>query len=148
MADRGRTKDCGQRLQEIRDSAIRWVREYEEIKMDMSKFNQPPKVETDMKAKNFLGKNFKLTIERADTVTYNDGKDNAETKSVIYFAGKSLRLVLNATNNEIICNAYGNDDDGWVGKEISLSTKTYEKEGYDPGWIVAALDVKVDDIPF
>ena len=115
----------------------------------MSKFNQPPKVETDMKAKNFLGKNLKLTIERADTVTYNEGKENAQTKSVLYFVDKTLRLVLNATNNEVICSAYGNDDEGWVGKEISLSTKTYEAEGYDPGWIVAALDVEFDDeIPF
>ena len=115
----------------------------------MSKYNQPPKVETDLKAKNFLGKNLKLTIERADTVTYNEGKDNAQTKSVLYFVDKKLRLVLNATNNEVICSAYGNDSDGWVGKEISLTTKTYEAEGYDPGWVVSALDVEFDDeIPF
>ena len=118
-------------------------------KLDMSKYNQPPKVETDLKAKNFLGKNLKLTIERADTVTYNEGKDNAQTKSVLYFVDKKLRLVLNATNNEVICSAYGNDSDGWVGKEISLTTKTYEAEGYDPGWVVSALDVEFDDeIPF
>ena len=115
----------------------------------MSKFNQPPKVETDLKAKNFLGKNLKLEIERADTVTYNEGKPEEQTKSVLYFVGKDLRLVLNATNNETVCNAYGDDDSGWIGKNISLTTKTYEAEGYDPGWIVAALDVEFnDDIPF
>ena len=126
-----------------------WLADYEGIDMDMSKFNQPEKVETDMKAKNFLGKNFKLTIDRADTVTYNEGKPDAQTKSVIYFVDKTLRLVLNATNNEIICSAYGNDSDGWIGKEISLSTKTYEAEGFDPGWVVSCLNVEFDDsIPF
>ena len=127
-----------------------WIKSYsEEVEMDMSKFNQPPKVETDMKAKNFLGKNLKVTIERAGEVVYNEGKDDEQRKSVLYFVGKELRLVLNPTNNEIICNAYGDDDAGWAGKEISLTTKTYEAEGYDPGWVVSALDVEFDDsIPF
>ena len=134
----------------LNQSQQQWVDEYNEgeSNVDMSKFNQPEKVETDMKAKNFLGKNFKLTIDRGDTVTYNEGKSDEQTKSVIYFVGKELRLVLNATNNETLCTAYGDDSDGWAGKEISLTTKTYEKEGYDPGWIVAALNVEVDDIPF
>ena len=117
--------------------------------MDRSKFNPPPRVETDLKAKDFLGKHFKLVIREVDTVTYNEGEANEESKTVLYFEGKEKRLVLNATNNQILCSAYGDDDDGWIGKEVSLSTKDYSDKGFDPGWIVQALNVEFsDEIPF
>ena len=117
--------------------------------MDRSEFNAPPKVETDLKAKDFLGKNFKLIISAVDTVVYNEGEKDEQKKTVLYFEGKEKRLVVNPTNNEALCTAYGNDDEGWVGKEIGLTTKDYSDKGYDPGWIVQALDVEFEsDIPF
>ena len=117
--------------------------------MDRSGFNPTPKVETDLKAKDFVGKNMKLVIREVDTVTYNEGAADENSKTVLYFEGKEKRVVVNASNNEILCNAYGPDDAAWVGKEIGLTTKDYSKEGFDPGWIISALDVAFEEaIPF
>ena len=59
-------------------------------------------------------------------------------------------LVCNATNNDILCDAYGDDDDNWPGHEIGLST--VEHEGFGTGWHITPLDVEPedfdDDIPF
>ena len=117
--------------------------------MDMSKFKSEGNSD-DLKAKDFIGKNFKLVIERVDTVTYPANDDQPEnTRGVLYFVGKEKRLVLNGTNTETLCNAYGDDSEGWAGKEISLSTKDYTSKGYGHGWIVSALGQDFDDsIPF
>ena len=116
--------------------------------MDRSRFNPSGGNSNDLKAVDFLGKNLKLVIDRVDTVVYNEGEPNEQQKTVLYFVGKEKRLVLNASNNEILCRAYGDDDTGWIGKEIGLTTKEYKAEGFPPGWIVSALDVESDDIPF
>jgi hypothetical protein len=117
--------------------------------MDMSKF-KPEGNTDDLKAKDFIGKNLKLKIERVDTVTYpaNDNQPE-QTKAVLYFVGKEKRLVLNGTNTETLCNAYGDDSEGWAGKDIALTTKDYTDKGFGHGWIVQALEVEFDDpIPF
>ncbi len=43
----------------------------------------------------------------------------AESKPVLYFAGKEKGMVLNAGNWDIIEAAYGDSDD-WAGKKVSL----------------------------
>jgi len=117
--------------------------------MDRSKFNPSGGNSNDLKAVDFLGKNLKLTIERVDTVIYNEGELDENSKTVLYFVGKEKRLVCNASNNEILCNAYGSDDTSWPEKEIGLTTKEYTAEGFPPGWIVSALDAEFEsDIPF
>ena len=117
--------------------------------LNMKSFVHEQKSE-DLKAKDFVGKNLKLTIDRVETVTYPPNEKQPEqTKPVLYFVGKDKRLVLNSTNTETLCNAYGDDSDGWAEKNISLTTKDYSAEGFGVGWIVAALDVEFnDDIPF
>ena len=113
--------------------------------MDRSTFNPSGGNSNDLKAADFLGKNLKLTIERVDTVIYNEGEPNENQKTVLYFVGKEKRLVLNATNNEVLCKAYGEDDVTWPNKEISLTTREYTAEGFPPGWVLAALNVDFDD---
>ena len=117
--------------------------------MDMSKFKAEGNTE-DLKAKDYVGKSFKLVIERVETVTYPANENQPEsTKPALYFIGKEKRLILNGTNTETLCNTYGDDSEGWSGKEISLSTKDYTSKGYGHGWIVQALDVEFDsEIPF
>ena len=107
----------------------------------------------DLKAKDFIGKNLKLTIERVETVTYPAEESKPEqTRPVLYFVGKQKRLVLNGTNTETLCVGYGDDSDGWIEKEIGLTTKDYTSKGFGHGWIVKALDATPpefnDDIPF
>ena len=117
--------------------------------MDMSSFKGESN-NTDLKAKDFIGKNLKLVIERVDSITYPANEQQPEqTKAVLYFEGKEARLVLNGTNTGTLCTAYGNDSDNWQGKEISLMTKDYTDKGYGHGWIVQPLEVEFsDDIPF
>lgn len=117
--------------------------------MDMSKYKAEANTD-DLKAKDFIGKNLKLTIERVETVTYPANEQQPEnTKPALYFVGKTKRLIMNGTNTETLCNAYGNDSEGWVGKDISLTTKDYTDKGFGHGWIVAALSQDFeDDIPF
>ena len=120
--------------------------------MDMSKFKAEGN-SSDLKAKDFIGKNLKLTIERAEPVTYPASeKDPEQTRPVVYFVGKEKRLVLNGTNVKILCAAYGDDGDNWINHEIGLSTADYTAKGFGHGWVVTILDVKPetfdDDIPF
>ena len=132
-----------------------WVDDYETREgqdMDMSKFKAEGN-SSDLKAKDFIGKNLKLTIERVETVTYlASEKDPEQTRPVLYFVGKEKRLVLNGTNVKILCVAYGDDGDNWIDHEIGLSTADYTAKGFGHGWVVTILDVKPetfdDDIPF
>jgi hypothetical protein len=105
----------------------------------------------DLKAADFKGQNLRVTIESVGTRTYPAREGMSEqTKSILGFVGKEKTLVLNGTNNDILCDAYGDDGDDWVGHEIGLSTKEYEN--FPTGWVVTPLDVAPpdfdDDIPF
>ena len=101
-----------------------------------------------LRAKDFLGKNLKVTIKDVQFVEF-EGKDGAppDKKAILLFEGKDKGLVLNGNNNNTLCTAYGFESSAWIGKSISLTTKEYEN--FAPGWICQALDVEYDDeIPF
>ena len=117
--------------------------------MDMSKFKGDSS-SLDLKAKDFVGKNLKLTIDRIEVVTYPASDNSPEqSKPAMYFVGKEKRLILNGTNTETLCNAYGNDSENWRGKEIALTTKDYTAKGFGHGWIVTPIGQDFnDDIPF
>jgi len=105
----------------------------------------------DLKAADFIGVNMKVVIDKVDTVHYDATNDQPETtRAVIYLVGKEKRIVLNPTNTKTLCEAYGSEDDGWIGHEIGLTVKEYDT--FKPGWIVTPLDVKApdfdDDIEF
>lgn len=66
-----------------------------------------------LKAADLQGRQVTLRIE---SIAMEDiGDDN---KPVCYFVGKTKGLVLNRTNGGAISAAYGDDTDGWLGKEI------------------------------
>ena len=117
--------------------------------MDMSKFSTSDS--EHLKASEFLGRNLKVVISDVSTIEFPAKNDKpAVQRSTLSFEGKDKILVLNASNNKILCTAYGDDSDGWIGHEIGLSTMEYD--GFQPGWIVKPLDVAEpdfdDDIPF
>ena len=117
--------------------------------MDMNRFKSEGNTD-DLKAKDYIGKNFKLVINKVDTVTY-EATDNMpeNTRAVLYFEGREKRLVLNGTNAETLCDAFGDDSDRWIGREISLATKDYTAKGFGHGWIVAPIAEDYDEeIPF
>jgi hypothetical protein len=59
-------------------------------------------------------------------VTEKVGDDN---KPVIYFRDKSKGLGLNKTNANVIVKAYGDDTNGWPGKELELYPSETEYRG-------------------
>ena len=118
---------------------------------DMSKYGQSDS--KDLKAVDFIGKNLKVVISAVEVRHYpaTDEKPGND-KPVLSFVGKEKGLVLNATNTNILCKAYGNDDADWIQHEIGLSVADYTDRGFGHGWVVAPLDVEPedfsDDIPF
>lgn len=116
--------------------------------MDMSKYAASES--NDLKAIDFKGKNLKLTIESVEERHYEARNGNpAQDKAALHFVGKEKTLVLNKTNTKLLITAYGADSDGWIGKEIGLSTHETE---LGEGWVVTPLGVQPpdfdDEIPF
>lgn len=50
-------------------------------------------------------------------------------KPVLFFQGKEKGLVCNKTNANNIANVYGDDTDGWLGKEIVLYPTMVDYQG-------------------
>ena len=119
--------------------------------MDMSKFAQSES--SDLKAADFVGKNLKVTISAVE-VRHFEARDNqpATDKPALRFEGKEKALILNTTNARILCDAYGDESEGWIGKSIGLSVADYTSKGFGHGWVVHPLDVAPpefdDDIPW
>lgn len=68
------------------------------------------------------------------------GSGNQEDqKPVLHFLGKDKGLVLNKTNANMIAHHYGDETDGWTGKEILL----YVDQTSFQGRIVDCIRVKV-----
>jgi hypothetical protein len=53
-------------------------------------------------------------------VILEDVGDDSRQKPVIYFRGKEKGLVCNATNYDVIAEAYGDETDDWAGQPIEL----------------------------
>ena len=107
--------------------------------VDMSKFS-----ESDsrwLKAKDFVGQNLKAVISSVEIVHFDADERNPERNlGGVRFEGKDKGLILNKTNTETLCEAYGPESDDWEGRNVGLSVKDYSKEGFGFGWIVEALD--------
>lgn len=78
-----------------------------------------------VKAADLGGKEVKLTIAR---VEMEDVGQN-DVKPVVYFQGTDKGMVLNVTNGNNISHMYGDDSDGWIGKQIVLFTAYVDFQG-------------------
>ncbi len=143
--DRSTAKANG-RMQSVED----WLNEYnsEEVIVDMSQFAQSDS--KDLKAAEYKGQNLKVVISGVSTRTYPAKEDQPEqTKPVLAFEGREKVMVVSGGNTKVLCDAYGNQDDSWLGHQIGLSTKEWE---VGTGWIITPLDVDPvefdDKIPF
>ncbi len=67
------------------------------------------------KATDLEGRPVKFIMDRVEMEDI--GGDH---KPILFFQGKDKGLVLNKTNSNNISAAYGDDTDGWAGKEIVL----------------------------
>lgn len=83
-----------------------------------------------LKALDLGGKRFRVRIVR---VGRDEVGDDGE-KWVLYFEGAQKGLVLNKTNARTIAESYGDELEGWVGKDIFLFSKLVDYQGRDvPG---------------
>ncbi len=131
---------------------IKWNKEYADtynklyggVEMDMTQYAVSES--KDLKAKDFVGKNIKVKISGVSIRKYDATDDKAaHSRPALSFAGKEKELVLNATNTDVLCVAYGNDSEGWVGHEIGLTVADYTVKGFGHGWVVTPLDVVAPD---
>ena len=116
--------------------------------MDVTKFGQGES--KDLKALDHKGQKLKVVISGVSTRTYPARDDQPEdTKVVLAFEGKEKVMVVSHPNTDVLIDAYGAESSNWVGRELGLSTKTWN---VGEGWIITPLDVEApvyeDDIPF
>jgi hypothetical protein len=68
-----------------------------------------------LKADDIAGKSVRVVISKVDDIEFEKG-----LKPVLSFEGKKKRLVTNATNFDILSEAFGNNTAKWVGHAIVL----------------------------
>jgi hypothetical protein len=90
-----------------------------------------------LKTADLNGSHAAVTIERVEIEKLGSGRD-AESKPILYFAGKAKGLVLNKTNANVISKLFGDETDGWIGKKVIL----YPTETEMGGEIVPCLRVR------
>jgi hypothetical protein len=113
--------------------------------MDMTQY--AGKESNYLKAADLNGSTPTVKIAGVELVEFeNDGKK--EQKPALILDGKQKKLVLNATNTENLIRKYGAQSEGWIGKDLMLSTQYYQAFDRE-GLVVTALDTSMDDdIPF
>lgn len=77
-----------------------------------------------VKAADLKGREVTVVIASVDIEKIGDDR-----KLVVYFQGKEKGLVTNKTNANRISLLYGEDTDGWIGKEIMLGTDFVDFQG-------------------
>jgi hypothetical protein len=103
-----------------------------------------------LKAADLQGKNVKVEISGVELVEFDTDDGGKTKKPALSLKGKDKKLVCNATSVQELGQAFGFDSDGWIGKQIGLSTKHYPAFGKD-GIVLTAIrsfEDPDDDIPF
>lgn len=77
-----------------------------------------------LKAEDIGKRRVVVTIDRVDMEDFDDGK-----KLIIFFQGKQKGMVLNKTNASNIAYLYGDETNGWPGKNVELFTMLVEFQG-------------------
>lgn len=86
-----------------------------------------------LRAADLQGRNIRVTISHVEMRDVGD-----DNKPVLFFQGKEKGVVMNKTNSNNIAAAYGDDTDGWGGKEVVL----YEAMVDFQGRSVAAIRIR------
>jgi len=68
-----------------------------------------------LRAGDIAGKTIRVAISGVDDIEFEKG-----LKPVLSFAGKEKRLVVNATNFDVLADAFGDNTELWVDKAILL----------------------------
>ena len=78
-----------------------------------------------IKAGEFDGKPVTLTIAAVETTELEEEDGTAAFESIVTFSekghgGRRLQFVMNKTNDQCISAMFGENDEGWIGKRITL----------------------------
>lgn len=95
-----------------------------------------------LKAADLQGRDVSVIIADVQAKDFNDGK-----KLIISFQGKKKTLVCNKTNANRIARLYGNDTDGWAGREIILYVDWVPFQGKDVEAIRVRPPEKREPVP-
>ena len=68
-----------------------------------------------MRADEWVGKRERVTITAVDDVEFEQG-----LKPVLTFADHDKKLVINATNFDLLMDGFGNNTNKWVGRDVML----------------------------
>ncbi len=113
----------------------------------MSKYNVENESDNDFKASEEQKKTYKLTIKSVGEVTYPPGKfsDKPVTKSTLLFEESDKRMVVRPASNRHLCEKYGDDSAGWIGKTVSAESESWVSDtGSGWMWTIQALEVEFD----
>lgn len=86
-----------------------------------------------LKASDLQGRTITVTINCVRLEVVGDGD-----KPVIYFQGTEKGAVLNKTNSNNIALLYGDETDGWAGKQVALYPAMVDFQGHS----VEAIRIK------
>ena len=102
-----------------------------------------------LKAADLGGKQVPVTISH---VEFEEVAKDEANKPVLYFEGRTKGMVINKTNNDRLCGAFGYQSDEWAGKEIFLYTEMTQFEGRSMPGLRVSIPLPVadetDDLPF
>jgi arabinogalactan endo-1,4-beta-galactosidase len=80
-----------------------------------------------LKAADLQGREVKVVMQNVEREII--GKDQNDTKPVLYFKGKDKGVVLNKTNAGTISAAYGDDTDDWFDQPLILFSMMVDFQG-------------------
>jgi hypothetical protein len=101
-----------------------------------------------LKADDLQGREAKVTIRDCKMEKMGD-----EDKLCIHFVGKDKGMICNKTNANRIAHYFGDDTDGWIGKQIILGVELVDFQGKTTEAIrvkgkVEGVAAPVADAPF
>jgi len=105
-----------------------------------------------LKAANYVGETLAKVVAGVTEDTFERPGEEPQTKNVLMFSDQldhGDNIVLNNTNTDTMCDAFGEFSDAWIGKKIWLGTKRYDIDGKQTyGWIITIPPKEEADIQY
>lgn len=80
-----------------------------------------------LKVADLNGERKRMTVKGVEQE--NVAREDEDPKSVVYFHGEKKGLVLNRTNGNALMQLYGDEMNGWVGKDVVLVPSETDYQG-------------------
>ena len=94
-----------------------------------------------LRAADLQGRKAKVRIEDWDVTEFKQNDGTTKKQIVLKFFGKEKRLGLNRINSSMIAGMYGEDTEGWIGKEVTI----YPTKDRGPNGLVDCIRIEFVD---